>query len=154
MADLSMALEGRFSSHHAMMCQLQLDRIAAFDREVAGLDERIAAVIAPWEREVSLLKTIPGSVTSPRGHWIAEIGPPRTSGSLLRQARLLGRAGPGNHVSAGKRGYGRTGDSGTWIKPVLVQCAWSAMTARAAFRPATGSSSAAWAAVRAASRGR
>ena len=44
-----------------------------------------------------------------------------------RQARLLGGPGTGNHVSAGKRRYGRTGDAGTYIKPVLVQAAWGAI---------------------------
>ena len=34
---------------------------------------------------------------------------------------------PGNHMSAGKRKHGRTGDAGTYIKPMLVQAAWSAM---------------------------
>src|SRR6266699_1799603 len=34
---------------------------------------------------------------------------------------------PGNNISAGKRKHGRTGDAGTYIKPMLVQAAWSAI---------------------------
>ena len=34
---------------------------------------------------------------------------------------------PGNYVSAGKRRYGRTGDAGHYIKPMLVQAAWAAI---------------------------
>ena len=30
-------------------------------------------------------------------------------------------------MSAGKRKHGRTGDAGTYIKPMLVQAAWSAI---------------------------
>ena len=35
MADLSMALTGRFTGHHALMCRLHLDRIKIFDDAVA-----------------------------------------------------------------------------------------------------------------------
>ena len=34
---------------------------------------------------------------------------------------------PGNHISARKRKHGRTGDAGTYIKPMLVNAAWSAI---------------------------
>ena len=37
---------------------------------------------------------------------------------------------PGNNISAGKRKHGRTGDAGTYIKPMLIQAAWSAIKAR------------------------
>src|SRR5512142_3286693 len=59
-ADLSMALTGRFTEHHALLCRLHRDRIAVLDEAVAGLDERIAAGAAPWQREAGLLKSVPG----------------------------------------------------------------------------------------------
>ena len=34
---------------------------------------------------------------------------------------------PGNNISARKRKYGRTGDAGTYIKPMLIQAAWVAI---------------------------
>jgi hypothetical protein len=37
---------------------------------------------------------------------------------------------PGNNISAGKRKHGRTGDAGPYIKPMLVQAAWSAIRVR------------------------
>ena len=37
---------------------------------------------------------------------------------------------PGNNISARKRKHGRTGDAGTYIKPMLVQAAWSAIRVR------------------------
>ena len=37
---------------------------------------------------------------------------------------------PGNNISAKKRKYGRTGDAGTYIKPMLIQAAWSAIRVR------------------------
>src|SRR6201993_913133 len=55
LADLSMALTGRFTEHHALLCRLHRDRIAVFNEAVAGLDGRIAAGAAPWQREADLL---------------------------------------------------------------------------------------------------
>ena len=37
---------------------------------------------------------------------------------------------PGNNISARKRKSGRTGDAGTYIKPMLVQAAWAAVQVR------------------------
>jgi transposase len=128
MADLAMALEGRFTDHHATLCRLHLDAITLHDAGIADLEARIAARAAPWQREARLLKTIPGFGDTVAWTWIAEIGPaPRKW--LASDSRLASWAGlaPGNYVSAGKRGYGRTSGAGTWIKPVLVQAAWAAI---------------------------
>ena len=46
LADLSMALAGRFTGHHALLCRLHLDRIAVFDDAVDGLDEQITGKAA------------------------------------------------------------------------------------------------------------
>ena len=89
---------------------------------------RTARKAAPWQREIDLLKTIPGFGDTVAWAWIAEIGPAphRWFASPGKLACWAGLA-PGNQVSAGKRRYGRTGDAGTWIKPMLVQAAWSAI---------------------------
>ena len=50
-----MALAGWFTGHHALLCRLHRDRITVLDEAVAGLDERIAAGAAPWQREADLL---------------------------------------------------------------------------------------------------
>ena len=131
MADLSMALTGRFTGHHAMMCRLHLDRITALDAAVADLEARIAATAASWQREIDLLKTIPGFGDIVAWAWIAEIGPAphQWFASHHKLASWVSLA-PGNNVSAGKRKYGRTGDAGTYIKPMLIQAAWSAIRTR------------------------
>ena len=128
MADLSMALEGRFTDHHALMCRLHLDRIKGLDAAVADLDTRVRDEAAPWQRETALLKTIPGFGDVVARAWIAEIGPAPHEW-FASGARLASWAGlaPGNYVSAGKRGYGRTSEAGTYIKPALVQAAWAAV---------------------------
>src|SRR5262249_24696356 len=81
-----------------------------------------------WQRETALLKTIPGFGDVVARAWIAEIGPAphqwfATSGKLASWVSLA----PGNHISAGKRKHSRTGDAGTYIKPMPVQAAWAAV---------------------------
>ena len=49
LADLSMALAGRFTEHHALLCRLHLDRVKVFDDAVDGLEDQIAAKAKPWQ---------------------------------------------------------------------------------------------------------
>ena len=131
LADLSMALEGRFTGHHALMCRLHLDRIKVLDAAVTDLETRTAAKAAPWQLETGLLKTIPGFGDTVAWAWIAEIGPAphrwfASHGELASWVSLA----PGNYISAGKRRHGRTGDASTPIKPMLVQAAWAAIRAK------------------------
>ena len=131
LADLSMALEGRFTGHHALMCRLILDRIRVHDTAIGGLDKQIAGLAAAWQREIDLLETIPGFGDVVAWTWIAEIGPAphQWFGSHEKLASWVSLA-PGNYISAGKRKHSRTGDAGTYIKPVLVQAAWAAIRVR------------------------
>ncbi len=48
------------------------------------------------------------------------------AGKLASWASLC----PGNNISAKKRRHGRTGDAGTYIKPMLIQAAWAAIRVR------------------------
>ena len=130
-ADLSMALTGRFTGHHALLCRLHRDRIAVFDEAIAGLDEQIAGLAGRWQRELDLLKTVPAFGDVIARAWLAEIGPAphlhfASHGKLASWVSLC----PGNNISARKRKHGRTGDAGTYIKPVLVQAAWNAIRTR------------------------
>jgi len=131
LADLSMALAGRFTDHHALLCRLHLDRIKVFDDAAAGLEAQIAARAAPWQRELDLLKSLPGFGDVVAQAWIAEIGPaPHLYFASHEKLACWVSLCPGNNISARKRKHGRTGDAGTYIKPLLVQAAWSAIRVR------------------------
>jgi transposase len=131
LADLSMALAGRFTEHHALLCRLHRDRIKTFDDAVAGLEAQITARAAPWQRELDLLKTIPGFGDAVAQAWLAEIGPaPHRHFASHQKLACWVSLCPGNNISAGKRKHGRTGDAGTYIKPMLVQAAWAAIRVR------------------------
>jgi transposase len=131
LADLSMALAGRFTGHHALLCRLHLDRIAVFDDAVDGLDKRIAGKAARWQREADLLTTIPGFGDVVARAWLGEIGPaPHEYFASHEKLASWVTLCPGNNISARKRKHGRTGDAGTYIKPMLVQAAWAAIRVR------------------------
>jgi transposase len=131
LADLSMALAGRFTEHHALLCRLHRDRITVFDQAIAGLDGQIADRAGRWQRELDLLKTIPAFGDVIAQAWLAEIGPAphrhfASHGKLASWVTLC----PGNNISARKRKNGRTGDAGAYIKPMLIQAAWNAIRTR------------------------
>ena len=128
MADLSMALAGRFTDHHAMMCQLHRDRIKMFDDAVADLDARIAPLVARYAREAELLKTLPGFGDVVVAGWLGAIGPaPHQHFATAQRLASWATVCPGNYMSAKKSKGGRTGDGGNYIKPLLVQAAWAAV---------------------------
>jgi transposase len=131
LADLSMALAGRFTGHHALLCRLHLDRIKVFDDAVDGLEDRIAGKAARWQRELDLLKTVPAFGDVIAQAWLAEIGPaPHLHFASHEKLACWVSICPGNNISARKRKHGRTGDAGTYIKPMLVQAAWNAIRTR------------------------
>jgi transposase len=130
MADLSMALAGRFTDHHAVMCRLHLDRIRLFDAAVADLDIKIAPRVARYAREAELLKTIPGFGDVVAAGWLGAIGPaPHEHFATAQRLASWATVCPGNYMSAKKSKGGRTGDAGAYIKPLLVQAAWAAVRA-------------------------
>jgi transposase len=130
-ADLSMALAGRFTEHHALLCRLHRDRIAGLDEAVNGLDERIAGKVTRWAREQDLLISVPGFGDVVSRAWLAEIGPAphRHFESHAKLASWVTLC-PGNNISARKRKHGHTGDAGAYIKPMLIQAAWTAIRTR------------------------
>jgi len=131
LADLSRALAGRFTEHHALLCRLHRDRITGFDAAVGGLDERIAGKAGRWQRQIGLLTTVPGFGDVVACAWVAEIGPaPHQYFPDHEKLASWITLCPGNNISARKRKHGRTGDAGTYIKPMLVQAAWAAIRVR------------------------
>jgi transposase len=57
---LTLALEGRMDAHHRFLLDLQLTRLQRVDDDVAQLEERIEACLAPYESACTKLRAIPG----------------------------------------------------------------------------------------------
>jgi transposase len=74
---------------------------------------------------------VPGFGDAVAQAWLGEIGPsPHTYFASHEKLASWVTLCPGNHMSAGKRKHGRTGNAGTYIKPMLVQAAWAAIRVR------------------------
>ena len=128
LADLTLALEGRFGAHHAVMCQLHLEHIDHLEDMVARLDAQVAQMLIPFARQRDLLITIPGIKTIAAAAVLGEIGP-NPAEFFLDGAHLVSWAGlcPGNHESAGKRKHGTPRKGNQHLAPILVEAAWSAV---------------------------
>jgi transposase len=126
--DLSMALEGRFGDHHALMCRLHLDHIDHLQAMITRLDDQIETMMVPFQSQRDLLTTIPGIGPLAGAAVISEIG------ADVREffpdaAHLASWTGlcPGNHESAGKRRSGRRRHGNEHLQSLLVECAWAAV---------------------------
>jgi transposase len=115
---LRQALRGRFGDHHAMLIGLGLDHIAHLEGAIARLDERIDAVFAAHTGEAGV------PFTRARDRY--RHGPL----SHRRAPGLLGRVCPGNNITGGKRGSGKTTHGDVWLLDILTQCAWAAARTR------------------------
>lgn len=135
---LRQALRGKFSEHHAMLIGLALNHIAHLEGAIAALDERIDAVFAtavseagaPFTRARDRLDTITGVGKRAAECIIAEIGVDMSR--FPTAAHLASWAGvcPGNNITGGKRGSGKTTHGDVWLIDILTQCAWAAAHTR------------------------
>jgi transposase len=135
---LRQALRGRFTEHHAVMIGLALDHTAHLDTAIARLDERVDTLFAthtseggvPFARARDRLDTITGVGKRAAETIIAEIGADMTR--FPTAAHLASWAGlaPGNNITGGKRGSGKTTHGDVWLIDILTQCAWAAAHTR------------------------
>lgn len=136
--ELRHALRGRFGDHHALLVGMCLEHTAHLETGVATLDERIDALFAantseagvPFERARDRLDTITGVGKRAAETIIAEIGVDMSR--FPTAAHLASWAGmcPGNNITGGKRGPGKTTKGDVWLKDILTQCAWAAARTR------------------------
>ena len=135
---LERALRGRFGEHHALLIGMSLDHIDHLEATMARLDAQIDAVFAgntneagvPFDRARDRLDTIPGVAKRAAESILAEIGVDMgrfpTAGHLASWAGVA----PGNNITGGKRGSGRTTPGNVWLGEILNQCAWAAARTR------------------------
>ena len=105
-----------FTAEHAFILTMMLDSIDQLTAQVAVLDEKIAAMCEPYERQIAQLDAIPGFGVTTAQDLIAEIGMDMsvfpTAGHLASWARQTPRVAE----SAGKRkGKNATGRGNPYI---------------------------------------
>ena len=153
-ADLTEALTGRFTDHHAFLAKVHLDMIDSYTAQITSVGERIgrcftsgndrspssergAGSAAPARTELArkrdLLTTIPGVSTVTAERIIGEIGIDMTV--FATAAHLTSWAGiaPGANESAGKIKSTRCRPGNTYLKGTLGVAALSASRSKDTF---------------------
>ena len=120
------ALRGRVTKHHRFLLKLHLEQIDGLDKAIASIEAEVGDTLAPFRAAAGRLTTIPGVSDIAAGVIVAEIGVDMSrfpsDAHLISWATLC----PRSDESAGKRRSTRTRPGATWLKTLLVQCAWSA----------------------------
>ena len=127
LGQLQEAFTGQFSDHHAFLLQTMLGRVDQASADVAELDRKIEAEIAPFAQAVERLDEIGGVGRTAAQTIIAEIGTDMarfpTPGHLASWARYA----PGVKQSAGKaKGRATTGHGNPYLARVLGEAAVAA----------------------------
>jgi transposase len=123
LTELRTALRGRVRDHHRFLLQQLLDELEFLESKLREVEQRIGEPMRPFERAVTLWKTIPGISDGTAWSLAAEIGV--RSEQFASAQHLASWAGlcPGNHESAGKRYSGKTRKGNRWLRRILNQAA-------------------------------
>lgn len=120
------ALEGCFSSHHALMVGKILAHVDYLEESIGDLSLEIERVIAPFSDKVELLDTIPGVDRRMAETLIAEIGVDMSQFPTHRHLASWAGMCPGNEESAGKRRSGKSRKGSKWLRSALTEAARAA----------------------------
>lgn len=126
-ATLEQAFVGSFTDHHAFLLRRMLSRIDALSGDIAELDARIEAQIAPFADAVTRLDEIPGVGVTAAQVIIAEIGLDMSRFPTPAHLASWARFAPGVKESAGRsKGNASTGHGDPYLARVLGEAAVSA----------------------------
>lgn len=120
------ALRGHLTSHHRFMLSQLLDHLDHLDCQLAQFDQRIEALMVPFQEAVQRVMTIPGVGLRTAQNVLAEIGTEMSRFPTDQHLASWAAVCPGNRESAGKRQSGRTNHGNRWLRAALTQAAWAA----------------------------
>src|SRR3712207_3587827 len=123
-ARLTEALTGRFTEHHAFLLTQMLRRVDAISADIATVQERIDAQIAPFAPAVARLDEIPGVGPTAAQAILAEVGLDMTRFPTPAHLASWARFAPGVSESAGrKKGNAGTGHGNRYLARALGEAA-------------------------------
>jgi transposase len=124
---LEEAFVGHFTDHHGFLLTKMLARIDALSADIADLDTKIDARLAPFADAVARLDEIPGVGATTAAVIIAEVGMDMTRFPTPAHLSSWARFAPGVKESAGrKKGSAATGHGDRYLARVLGEAAVSA----------------------------
>jgi transposase len=124
---LEQAFTGRFGDHHAFLLARMLARVDQLSADIAEVDARIDAELAPFAATVDRLDHIPGVGVVAAQVIIAEIGLDMSRFPTPAHLASWARFAPGVKESAGRRkGNSATGRGNRYLARVLGEAAVTA----------------------------
>ncbi|MEU4483263.1 IS110 family transposase, partial [Micromonospora sp. NPDC023966] len=113
------ALTGHFDEHHAFICATMPRRIDALAADIADLDARIEAMIAPFAAVVEKLDEVTGIGVQSAQEIIAEIGVDMTVFPTAAHLVSWAKFSPIDAQSAGRKKANSTGKGNPWLAATL-----------------------------------
>ena len=125
---LQRALQGEVGEHHRFLLRRLLDQYDFFEKEIARISERLAAIVPPsFRAAVKQLDEVAGVAERGAQALLAETGTDMSRfPSHKHFASWAGRC-PGNRESAGKRKSGKTPAANRHLDAVLTEIAHAAV---------------------------
>jgi transposase len=124
--ELTEALTGRFSDHHAFLVQVHLDLIDQNTQAIEDLTARIEVVMTPFRGARDLITTIPGISIGVADVIIAETGADMTQFPTAGHLASWAGTCPGSNESAGRVKSTATRPGNPYLKGALGVAALSA----------------------------
>lgn len=123
---LEKALDGKLTDHHRFLLKTHMENIDHLAKQIEKIDEQIEMKMIPFQKEESLIQSIPGISKVSASAILAEIGTDMSQ--FPDRAYLSSWAGVclGNNESAGKKKSGKTQKGNSFLKGTLTEVAWAA----------------------------
>jgi transposase len=96
-------LKGKFTSHHQVLLKTMLDTIAFYQKQITNMDTQVDKILKAYQKEHTLLQTIPGVKAKAANHIIAELSTNMDAFPTEKQLSSWAGLCPGNNESAGKK---------------------------------------------------
>lgn len=119
MPELTEALNGRFSEHHAFLARVHLDLIDRHTAAIEQLTERIEVMMEPFQGFHELICTIPGISTLTADVIVAETGADMSRFPTANHLASWAGTTPGSNESAGKVKSSKTRPGNPYLQGAL-----------------------------------
>ena len=131
--ELELAFGAAIGEHHRFILKQQLARLEALDADVTSVESELRSRVAPYEKELALLTSIPGVHETAAIDILAEVGPDMSC--FDDEAKFASWSGtcPGNNITGGKSRHARRRSGNRYLQSILFECALSAVRKKGSY---------------------
>lgn len=131
--ELELAFGAGLSDQHRFILKQQLARLEAFNNDVAAIEAELRLRVAPYDKELAFLMSIPGVHETAAIDILAEIGPDVSSFDNEAKFASWGGMCPGNNITGGKSRRARRRSGNPYLQSVLFECALAAARTKGSY---------------------